>query len=62
MEDNAAILALQSKEEWLASVNFNENGRINLDQSSVFSNFNAFRMYVTGSAIRYLQRKEIINS
>ena len=54
MEDNAAILALQSKEEWLASVNFNENGRINLDQSSVFSNFNAFRMYVTGIAIRYL--------
>ena len=54
MEDNAAILALQSKEDRLASVNFNENGRINLDQSSVFSNFNAFRMYVTGSAIRYL--------
>ena len=54
MEDNTAILALQSKEEQLASVNFKENGRINLDQSSFFSNFNAFRMYVTGRAIRYL--------
>ena len=54
MEDNSVILALQSKEERVASVNFKENGCMNLDQSSVLSNFNTFWMYETGSAMRYL--------
>jgi len=52
---------LQSKEDAEASENFKENGWINLDQSSGLSNFKAFRMYETGSAIRYLERKKIIN-
>lgn len=60
MEDIAAILALQSREDWLASVNFNENGWTNLDQSSDLSNANSLRINETGTLRRYLKIKSKI--